>query len=214
MADRGPSPRRQRSAPSRLRLAVALAAIVTAAGAFALVEELHAAGRPAAGMAVESAGFTTPTNTSPVRFSLPVLRDGPSVASGAGPDLTMSSLAGRPLVLNMWASSCSVCTSETPAIESVARRVGDAVRFVGIDTADQRGAALAFVRRFRVSYLQLFDPGETVGQGYAIMGLPVTVFVSAHDRVVGEYFGAMNAGTLTHYLRKLFGVRAPGAGGH
>jgi thiol-disulfide isomerase/thioredoxin len=211
MAGTAPAPRRTKSPLSRLRLAVALAAIVTAVGAFALVEALHASPRPAATMTIQSAGFAAPTDSSPVGFSLPVLQRATPAPSRVRSSVTMSSLVGHPLVLNLWSSSCSVCTSETPAIESVARRTGRAVKFVGIDTADQRGDALAFLRRFHVSYLQLFDPGETVGEGYAIMGLPVTVFVSAHGDVVGEYFGGLNARTLTHYLHTLLGVRPRGA---
>lgn len=159
---------------------------------------------------IQTAGFFRPGRTTPVPFSLPVLQQ--AISSGHSDrtsSVSMASLRGEPVVLNMWSSSCTICKAETPAMESVARRVRDSVKFVGVDTLDQRGTGLRFLHRFHVTYLQLFDPGEMVGSGYGIPGLPVTVFVSARGKVVGEYLGALSTKTLVHYLRTLLGVRVP-----
>lgn len=186
-----------------LVLALALSVVVVVA----LVEALHQSTPPVrAAMTQTPAGFYKPSRTMPVAFSLPVLQAAASSPAGTG-QVTMASLRGEPVVLNMWSSSCTVCKSETPAMESVARRVRGAVKFVGVDTLDQRGAGLGFLHRYQVSYLQLFDPAEHVGSGYGIPGLPVTVFVSAHGKVVGEYLGALSTKSLAHYLATLFGVR-------
>ncbi len=92
-------------------------------------------------------------------------------------------------------------------MESIAKRAGRSVRFVGVDSLDQRGTALAFLHRYGVSYLQLFDSAGRVGSGYGIPGFPVTVFVSGQGKVVGEYLGGLSTKTLSHYLGTLFGVR-------
>ena len=189
--------------PSLAPPAVALLVFVV----FALVEALHQTNKMSSMATVQSAGFYAPTKTTPVPFSLPVLQAAASGATDAGSTVGMSSLLGKPVVLNMWSSSCTVCKQETPAVESVAKRVGSAVQFVGVDTIDQRATALSFLHRYGVTYLQLFDQGEHVGSGYGIPGLPVTVFVSAQGKVVGEYLGALSTKTLTHYLGSLFGVR-------
>jgi cytochrome c biogenesis protein CcmG, thiol:disulfide interchange protein DsbE len=136
----------------------------------------------------------------PIPFSLPVL------AGGSRREVSMSSLIGKPAVLNLWAHTCSVCTTETPGVEAVDQRVGGQVEFVGIHTLDSRAPALAFLHRFHVNYLQLFDVKGTVASSYGVPGLPVTLFVSASGTVVGENVGALNQTTLTHYLAKLFGV--------
>lgn len=192
----------------RLRWVAPIAFLVTVVVIFALVVAVRATETSSQPATIQSAGFTRPASTTPARFALPVLQQ----ASGQPTPrstVTMGTLTGRPVVLNMWSSSCTVCKAETPAVESVAKRAGRTVTFVGVDTIDQKPAALAFLRRYHVTYLQLFDPNETVGSGYAIPGLPVTVFVSAKGKVVGEYLGALNARTLTHYLASLFGVRVP-----
>ncbi|HLI43098.1 MAG TPA: TlpA disulfide reductase family protein [Acidimicrobiales bacterium] len=188
-----------------LKWLLPLAVVLTAALGVSLVRAIEYSANPARSSKlpmVSTVGFFMPSRTTPVPFSLPVLQ-----ASGSTRQVTMSSLVGKPLVINMWSSSCTVCMSETPAMEAVARKVGGRVEFVGIDTLDEKGAALAFLRRYHVTYRQLFDPEEKVGSGYKIPGLPVTVFVSPGGKVVGENLGALDEKSLAHYLRMLFGVR-------
>lgn len=153
-----------------------------------------------------SVGFFKPKSSQPVAFSLPLLTS--AAASG---NVTLASDLGKPLVINLWSTTCTVCVKETPAIESVARKVGGDVKFVGIDTLDERGPAQAFVRRYGVTYQELFDPQGTVADAYGAPGLPVSIFVSGSGRVVGENLGALTTTSLTHYLETLFGTPASGS---
>lgn len=193
----------------RLRWLVPIAAALLVFVVIAGIEATRQSNRMSAMTTIQTTGFYKPTTGHPVSFSLPVLQAGSPAQAGDVRSVTMASLRGEPVVLNMWASYCSICKEETPAIEAVARRAGHAVRFVGIDTADQRSTALAFLHRYGVTYLQLFDSSARVGSGYEVPGLPVTVFVSAKGKVMGEYLGALGPKSLGHYLGTLFGVRLP-----
>lgn len=193
----------------RLRWLVPLGLAAIAAIVVGLVEAFHYSDQISRPAMIQTAGFHSPASTTPVPFALPVLQQAAASPPGSPQTVSMSSLRGTPVVLNMWGSWCTVCKKETPAIESVAKRAGGSVDFVGVDTLDHRTAALAFLHRYDVTYLQLFDPGEAVGAGYRVVGLPVTVFVSARGKVVGEYLGALNTATLSHYLQRLFGVHVP-----
>ncbi|MGH8989011.1 MAG: TlpA family protein disulfide reductase [Acidimicrobiales bacterium] len=195
--------------PRHLRWLLPLGVAALALLVVALVMSVHESDTLGSMATIQTAGFSRPMSTTPVAFSLPVLGPDSGATPGAGP-VSMVSLRGRPVVLNLWSSSCTECRRESPAVESVARRVGHQVEFVGVDTLDQRGTALRFLRRYQVTYLQVFDPEEQVGSGYGIPGLPVTVFVSSKGEVVGEYLGALDAKTLAHYLDTLFGVRLRG----
>lgn len=186
-----------------------IAAVLLVFVVIAGIEAMRQTNKMTGSTEIQTAGFYKPASTRPVAFSLPVLQPATSGSPAGASSVTMASFHGDPLVLNMWSSYCSVCKEETPAIEAVARRAGHAVRFVGVDTLDQRPTALAFLHRYHVTYLQLFDHGERVGSGYGIPGLPVTVFVSARGKVVGEYLGALSSKTLGHYIATLFGIRVP-----
>jgi cytochrome c biogenesis protein CcmG/thiol:disulfide interchange protein DsbE len=201
----------QPAAPSgpirHLRWLVPLAVALLAFIVFAAVEASHDSSAMSGSTTIQMAGFYVPSQMTPVSFSLPVLQAAASGSPADGSTVTMSSLIGKPVVLNIWSSSCTICRAETPAMESMARRAGSTVRFVGVDTLDQRATALAFLHRYDVSYLQLFDSSEHVGSGYDIRGFPVTIFVSGHGKVMGEYLGGLSTKTLSHYLETLFGVR-------
>lgn len=189
--------------PWRLRVLIVAAVLVTGLTVYGAVQAVHYSSPSSSktGTMMTNTGFFAPRSTKPVAFSL-----SPLVADDTSKKTTLSELLGKPIVLNMWSSTCSVCTSETPAIESVARTLGGEVTFVGVDSADERGAALAFVHKYGVTYPQLFDPTAVVATGYGIPGLPVTVFVTAGGSVVGENIGALTASSLRHYLSVLFKV--------
>ena len=154
------------------------------------------------------------------RRDLPTLRDGlgfvrldqpahsVSLPNLRGPGtIDLARLAGKPIVLNFWRSTCYVCTKETPMLASEARAVAGKVTFVGIDTFDRRSAAIAFIRRYRVPYLMAFDPNASAAARYGVPGLPVTIFLSPSGKtIVGENTGALAPRELRTILRQLYGV--------
>jgi thiol-disulfide isomerase/thioredoxin len=119
----------------------------------------------------------------------------------------VANLTGKPIVVNFWSSTCHPCQQETPALASVARAIGSRVHFVGIDTADLRGAATRFVDKYKVPYPIAFDPKASVAGQYGVPGLPVTVFLSpSGKKVLGENVGALTAPKLRTILQRLYGV--------
>ncbi|HXR21638.1 MAG TPA: TlpA disulfide reductase family protein [Acidimicrobiales bacterium] len=123
--------------------------------------------------------------------------------------LTLADFRGRPLVLNFWASWCYPCQTEMPLLESAYRSERGAVQFVGVDTDDTRKAAAAFLARTHVSYVSLFMPRPgPVSNAYQLVGLPITVFISARGRVLGRHVGQLNPATLRAAMDLAFGRRA------
>jgi thiol-disulfide isomerase/thioredoxin len=120
----------------------------------------------------------------------------------------LSSLVGRPVVLNFWSSTCPPCKQETPAMAGVARNLGSKVSFVGIDTVDTPAKAIAFISKYKVPYQIAFDPDGSMADKYGVPGLPVTFFLSpSTTTVIGENIGALTAPKLRSILRHLYGVR-------
>jgi thiol-disulfide isomerase/thioredoxin len=190
--------RRQRQSPVVAVVLVLIAAVVLSTGTLLAARWLL---RPHAHAAVSKppwVGFVRLDH--PARpVSLPDLH-------GHG-KVDLSGLAGKPIVLNFWKSSCPPCKRESPALASVARTLGGKVRFVGIDTIDNRAKAIAFVTRYKVSYPVAFDPNGTAANEYGVPALPVTLFLSASGKtVVGENFGALTATKLRRILHQLYGL--------
>jgi cytochrome c biogenesis protein CcmG/thiol:disulfide interchange protein DsbE len=103
------------------------------------------------------------------------------IVSGGLPALRarLAALRGTPMVINKWASWCEPCREEFGVFQRVSVSRGREVAFLGIDSNDSRGHALAFLHAFPVSYPSFSDPSGQAGLAITDSGnTPVTVFVN------------------------------------
>ena len=135
------------------------------------------------------------------------------------PTLAGDDLDGRPvssddyrgsvLVVNAWATWCTPCEQEQPALVDVARRYADrGVRFLGIDHMDQDAAASSWVRRYHVPYPNLADRSGTFAASLDYFGLPDTYVVDRDGTIryaIGP--GATSEGQLSHILDEVLGAQ-------
>ena len=102
-------------------------------------------------------------------------------------NLSLRALRGKAVVLNFFASWCSPCKREAPALEKLWRQ--DRSRglvVLGVDANDARGDALTFVHKHHVTYPVVFDHDGVVAYSrYDIANLPVTYVLNAKGRIVG-----------------------------
>jgi len=95
-----------------------------------------------------------------------------------GHDLSTADFAGKVLVINAWASWCTPCQLEQPALVDVEKRYASrGVRFLGIDHMDQDAAANAWVESYRVPYPSIADPTGKFAASLDYVGLPDTYVV-------------------------------------
>lgn len=114
----------------------------------------------------------------------------------------VDSLGGRPTVINLWASWCTVCRKEMSVLESAYRASDGEVQFVGVDTLDEPGPAAAFLQQTEVSYPQLYDQQGELLKYTRIPGLPVTLLLDPEGREIGRHVGELTAEDLEKLLAK------------
>jgi len=117
-------------------------------------------------------------------FSLPVLGQ-------SAQKILLSDYAGKPLIVNFFASWCEPCQKETPLLARFYRAEHAKVAIVGLDENDVVGSAMAFTRKEGVGYPVGFDPGVVAASAYGVAGLPQTFFLDARHRIVDRVFGAV-----------------------
>ena len=86
-------------------------------------------------------------------------------------------LRGYPVVVNAWASWCGPCKLEFPVFQRVSTKLGKEVAFLGLDVADNRQDAEAFLKKVPVPYPHLEDADSRIVQSAgAPGGLPATIY--------------------------------------
>ncbi len=119
--------------------------------------------------------------------------------------------AGRPAVVNLWASWCAPCRAEMPVLAAAQRREpGVAVLFV--NQGEGEAAVRAYLRRERLELRDvLLDAGSRLGPEVGSAGLPTTLFFDARGRRVDAHFGVLTDAALRARMRALGGAQAPSA---
>ncbi len=118
----------------------------------------------------------------------------------SGRAVSLSSLEGKPLVLNFWSSTCTVCGSEMSALQAIATAYGDQLRVVGVDVADPPVAAAAFAAQAGAHFQLVADARGKVAAAYRVTSLPVTFLVSPQGKIVARHPGAITATELSFSL--------------
>ena len=132
----------------------------------------------------------------------------------AGGPLSVSSLRGGVLVLNVWASWCEPCRDESAALGRAAQRWRPAgVRFVGLDENDTSAAATSFLRSVAVTYPHLVDEGALLGRlsTWLPVAVPSTLVVDPQGRVAARVVGVVTAEQIDALIRDADAPRASSA---
>lgn len=110
-----------------------------------------------------------------------------------------ASYRGKVLVLNKWASWCPPCNAEAPALQQVwDGYTGKDVQFLGVGLRESPQTALAFQRKFAITYPSLaYDGGAVLLQlrGQALP-TPTTLVVDREGRLAARVSGEVTAATL------------------
>jgi len=115
-------------------------------------------------------------------------------------DLTLSDLAGKPVVLNFWASWCAPCEDEAPLFKRAHEEYGDRIAFLGVDIRDAHSDALEFVEDHGLTFPSVRDETMMVYADYGLTGQPETFFIDAEGVLVEHVPGPVDEESLFQML--------------
>jgi thiol-disulfide isomerase/thioredoxin len=119
------------------------------------------------------------------------------IGGRTGQTISLATFAGRPVIINFFASWCAPCKRETPLLAKFYRAHDGKVAVLGIDVNDENSAALTFMRAEGVRYPVAADPFPmSVTLSYRVSGLPQTFFLNAQHRIVDRIYGAVSQASL------------------
>jgi len=111
---------------------------------------------------------------------------------------------GTPVLLNLWASWCTPCRAEMPALDAAAAR-HPGVKIVGVAVQDDNQAAEDFARDLGVTYTIGLDERDEVNALYSTPGLPVTYVISPEGMILQSIFGEVDEAQIDAVIATWFG---------
>lgn len=123
-----------------------------------------------------------------------------------GRTISLAALAGKPVIINFFASWCGPCKRETPLLAAFYRDHHGAVAVIGVDANDANGPALKFIRAQGVQYPVAVDPFPAkVTVTYGVLALPQSFFLNARHMIVKHVVGGLTARELNSWAASLAG---------
>ena len=180
------------------------------AGRFRLAGQAAAVGLVAALLALLVWKVVQNDNTNVARAftrgARPMAKDFTLKRLNGDGSLRLSSLRGKVVVINFWASWCEPCKREAPLFQAAFERYRNRVEFVGVDTMDYSGDARAFLARYGVKYPNVRDPNGRVLHDYGGLPIPRTFVIGRSWRVSGYIFGETREEQLHSAIQEALGA--------
>ena len=110
--------------------------------------------------------------------------------------VALAAYAGKPVIVNFFASWCGPCQKETPLMARFYRSAHGTVHVIGVDANDSRTAAMAFTKRYGVTYPVGSDPAAATAGAFGVSELPQTFFLNAQHKIVDRVYGAVTQAAL------------------
>jgi peroxiredoxin len=121
-----------------------------------------------------------------------------------GDTFALSSLRGKPVVLNFWATWCPPCREELPAFQAASQRYAGQVDIIGVNQVEPAAGVAAFAQRFGLTFPIPLDTNNDVSRRYAVRGLPTTFFIDRDGIIRHIENDSLTEATLAQALRTIY----------
>lgn len=115
-------------------------------------------------------------------------------------EITLSSFAGKPVVLNFWASWCPPCKSEMPDFQKAYEQYGTDIAFVMLNLTDgvreTKEKAQSYIAEQGFTFPTYYDVEQNAANTYFITSIPTTYFIDENGDVIASAKGMLDAETL------------------
>jgi len=108
-----------------------------------------------------------------------------------GRPASLADFAGKPTLINLWATWCQPCLKEMPSLQRLQAKLAGRLTIAAV-SQDRAGGKLVnpFVAEHQLQDLKIYlDPKGEVAHAFEVRGLPTSIVIDRTGRVVGRVEG-------------------------
>jgi len=123
----------------------------------------------------------------------------------------LADFAGRPLLINFWATWCAPCRYEMPSLERLAIRLSArGALLIGVSVDSKPFPVREYLRGQGLTFARHIDPERDAARTLGIADYPTTLAVDAAGRFKGRMIGAADweDPAMLSTIGRLLGIRA------
>jgi peroxiredoxin len=124
-----------------------------------------------------------------------------------GRRIHLSSLRGKVVVVNFWATWCGPCKEEFPELQKAASQLSDDVIVLALDQSESAAKVEQFRDQFGATFAILLDSRNAVAEAYRLQGIPDTIFIGRDGVVRDVALGPLSAGTFRYKINQALNAR-------
>lgn len=139
----------------------------------------------------------------------PILQNDPAQIPQAqllglhGKPVHLSTMAGKPMVVNLWATWCPPCRREMPTLRDAQRRNPD-IHFVFINQGETADAVRAYLGANSLNLQNvLLDSDLQIGKETGARAMPTTLFFDAQGKLIDRRLGELSEATLEQRIEAM-----------
>lgn len=115
------------------------------------------------------------------------------VLDGREGPVKLSSLRGKYVYVDFWASWCAPCKRSFPWMGTLQQRFGPAgLQVVAINVDTKRADADTFLAQTPAAFVVAYDPVGATPKKYAIKGMPSSVLIDPSGKIIAAHTGFTN----------------------
>lgn len=129
-----------------------------------------------------------------------------TVQNAAEEEVKLSDFAGKPVIVNFWASWCGPCKSEMPYFQSMYETYGEDVVFMMVNLTGGRetvDTALDYIQQAEYTFPVYFDTEQEAAYAYYVSSIPATYFIDAEGNLAAYGVGALQEENILQGLQLL-----------
>jgi len=141
---------------------------------------------------VDSKAKTIPEPSTPA-IGISIGQIAPNIKGTAinGKMINLSSLKGKKVMINFWATWCPPCRNKMLALESLHREMANSnFMIIAVNIDENSSVAREFIQRNGYTFPVVLDENREIAAQYSVRSIPTTYIIDPRGRIAGVITGS------------------------